>query len=126
MENLIIKPGEFTPEIIFDIERNHFSITGESRPENVIVFYSPVIKWLEGYKAVADRTKPLKLDLKLEYFNSSTVKYILKILDILKGFEQGAVPVQICWHYPKGDEDIQEAGAEFQKMTGLNFKYIEY
>ncbi len=49
MDSLNIEPTEFTPKINFDPDNNLFEISGFSRPENVIGFYRPILKWLDEF-----------------------------------------------------------------------------
>ena len=49
MKSLILEPTEFTPDLHFDPEQNVLNIAGFSRPENVIGFYKPVVKWVQDY-----------------------------------------------------------------------------
>ena len=47
MEALIIKEDEGTPKIILDKDKNIFEISGNSLPEDIIAFYSPVFSWIK-------------------------------------------------------------------------------
>ena len=48
MENLIIEQTKSTPYIFFCAATGKLRIEGESYPENVIKFYTPVLEWLHG------------------------------------------------------------------------------
>ena len=82
MEPLYIEPTEFTPKVFFDPENSVFEISGFSRPENVIGFYKPILKWLEDYndKVLSQNTNfeksILTLNLKMTYFNSASSKFL--------------------------------------------------
>ncbi|NJN28329.1 MAG: DUF1987 domain-containing protein [Cyclobacteriaceae bacterium] len=55
MENLFLKGGEETPEIVFDKEQSEFRVTGKSYMEDATAHYTRVIAWLEKY---ADNPNP--------------------------------------------------------------------
>jgi len=66
----------------FDSKQGLFEIKGISIPENPIIFYKPLIKWIEQYTInTADKTK---LNIYLKYFNPSSSKCIL---DVFKKLE---------------------------------------
>lgn len=131
MNSLIIQPTENTPKIVFDPENDIYEISGESRPENVREFYEPVLNWLRdlGNDIVANKaaykSKTMAFEFKLDYFNSSSSKFILDILKKIKEFHTNGADVVIQWYVDEGDEDMQEAGEEMSKMVKLPFEYIE-
>ncbi len=51
MDNLEIKETEFTPRIMFNREEHILEFDGVSRPENVALFYNPVIDWITTYES---------------------------------------------------------------------------
>ena len=138
MEPLIIKATETTPSITFDCEKLVrgkfvFEFSGESRPENVFQFFTPVIHWLSEYqlflsalreKAGITRKIKIRFKFKLEYFNSSSAKYLLDILQLLCNihFESSLADVKVIWIYDKKDEDMYEAGIELKQMTDIPFQ----
>ena len=135
MEVLHLAATENTPEITLDHLKEIFSMSGESRPENVRNFYEPVMEWLDGYSQylyfMLDKfeqgTKELNFNFNFEYFNSSSAKYILDILNAVKAFDEkfDNLAIKVNWHYEEFDEDMQEAGEEFQKMSGLPFTFVK-
>ena len=84
MESLKIEKTDKTPGIILDAYNDNFEISGNSLPENVREFYFPVINWLiEFEKEVLDKkvikfdkTHPLNFKFKMNYFNSSSAKFL--------------------------------------------------
>ena len=82
MENLIIEQTKSTPYIFFCAATGKLRIEGESYPENVIKFYTPVLEWLHDY--FMTNVKDMVLEFKIIYFNSSTSKVFLTIFDLLE------------------------------------------
>jgi len=124
MNTLRIEPTEISPKIIYDVNKYHFEIIGESRPENVREFYDPVIKWMENFLTDLNPQKELTFDFKLEYFNSSSAKYLLDILYKLTEFNAKGLAIIVNWFYEEGDDDMLEAGQEMSRMVKFKFNYI--
>lgn len=131
MDSLIIEATEDSPSIIFDINSNRFKISGESRPENAGKFYTPIINWLMKFEEMLN-TKDLKLAtdqltfiFRLDYFNSTSAKYIMDIILILKNISAKGPIMNIEWIYDSRDEDMLEVGKEFAEMSDLEFNFIE-
>lgn len=132
MEPLHIEPTEFTPRVHFDPNTSLFEISGFSRPENVIGFYKPILKWLEDYneKVLSQNTdfnkSLLTLNLRMTYFNSASSKFLLDtLLEFMKFMSKGN-KVEVNWYYEEGDDEIFESGEEISDMLGYNFQFISY
>jgi len=132
MEPLYIEPTEFTPKVFFDPENSLFEISGFSRPENVIGFYKPILKWLEEYndmvlsQNINFKKSILTLNLKMTYFNSASSKFLLDVmLEFMKFMSKGN-KIEVNWYYEEGDDEILESGEEIADMLGYNFNFISY
>jgi hypothetical protein len=133
MDSLIIEATEDSPKILFDTVSNRFVISGESRPENAGKFYTPVINWIVKFEEELHRRKnelnddsSIAFVFKLDYFNSTSAKYIMDILLILKKFVDQGYKINLEWHYDKRDDDMLDAGNEFSDTVDLKFDFIEY
>lgn len=134
MNPLIIEPTEFTPKVILDPTQNIFEFSGESRPENTSKFYNPILKWFEQYQSVlywekdkyGQQGPPRVFTFRLEYFNSTSAKFIMDILIMLDKMAQDGCNVQVKWHFDPRDEDMKESGEEFAKLLKkLPIEFIE-
>lgn len=132
MDSLIIEATEDSPSIMFDALTNRFVIKGESRPENAGKFYSPIINWIVQFEEIALQRKNesngisnMSFVFNLDYFNSTSAKYILDILLIIKKFGGQGHQIKIEWHYDKRSEDILDSGKEFSDMVDLKFDFVE-
>jgi len=125
METITIPGTPKTPTVDMNVESGIIEIKGRSIPENSIDFYRPVVEWLDKY---AESPAPeTKVNIQLEYFNTSSSKCIL---DVFKKLEQvykknGDKGVVINWYYEEDDEDMLEAGEDYQSILKIPFKMIE-
>lgn len=123
MDPIKIEGTPKTPTVIFDAEKGSVEIKGRSIPENSIEFYKPLIDWLEDYmKGPKELTQ---VDIQLEYFNTSSSKCILDVFKKLEAIYKGGNEVVINWHYEEDDEDMLEAGEDYQSIIKIPFKMME-
>tara|TARA_B110000503_G_C7150971_1_gene415158 strand:+ start:2413 stop:2796 length:384 start_codon:yes stop_codon:yes gene_type:complete len=123
MENLVIEGSPKTPTIKFNPEEGKLLIQGRSIPENSIDFYKPLVDILEEYAGNVKETT--RVDIVLEYFNTSSSKCILDVFKKLEKINEAAGGVTINWHYEEDDEDMLEAGEDYQAIINIPFKMVE-
>ena len=120
MNILFIEATQDTPKIILNKREGVFELSGRSILEDTNSFYDPVMEWLNDY---AKQPNPSTVfTFKLNYFNSSSSKAIYDMLNVLKDIK-GA---QVAWCYAKDDDDILEAGKEFEEELEMTFSYKEF
>ena len=132
MQKLYIGPTRNTPEINFSPDENIFIIRGTSSPEDVRALYYPVIEWLrifvddvlEGELPQYSSENPVRLHTDLEYFNSSSAKFLFDIFTELKRLLTKDVKVKVEWYYDREDADQKEAGADISLLVDLDFTFI--
>ena len=76
MCNLTIAGSQSTPQIMADWDKGLMSIQGDSYPENSFEFFDPIIDWIERF--FQQTQKPLRLDLRLVYMNTSSGRWCIK------------------------------------------------
>ncbi len=123
MENFHIDGSAKTPTINFDGETGVLEFKGRSIPENSVEFYAPINEWLENYKA--SPRKSTIVDMKLEYFNTSSSKCILDFFKRLEAMNGKGTEVLVNWYFEREDEDMAEAGEDYEAIVELPFKIIE-
>ena len=130
MDSLIIEPTEYSPSVNFNTSTLNFVISGESRPENCGKFYSPVVSWLTAYEqelASKQESNTLTFVFKFDYFNSTSAKFIMNLLQVIKKIDTAKKhKVKIEWYYDEMDEDMMDAGKEFCEAAELDFEFISY
>lgn len=124
MDALQLEQTDDCPEIILDQEGNRFKISGKSLPEDVVDFYQPVIDWLEEYRK--NPNPKTRFDFQLIYFNTASSKLILDILMILEEMSEEGKEVLVKWLSMSSDEDMQEAGREYEEMVDVAFEHATY
>lgn len=123
MKKIVIEGTSKTPQVEFDAENGRLLIKGRSIPENSIEFYKPLIDWIEDYaKDAGDNTE---INIQLEYFNTSSSKCILDVFKRLEIIRRDGKTVGVKWHYESDDEDMLEAGEDYQAIIDLPFEMIE-
>lgn len=123
MEPIIIEGTPKTPYIQFDASKGVFEIKGRSIPENSVEFYRPLVDWLELYKE-APLAKTV-VTVKLEYFNTSSSKCILDVFKKLEAIHKAKHDVEVNWYYEEDDEDMLEAGEDYESIIRVPFRMIE-
>ncbi len=117
MENFFLEGTNKTPQLDFNSNEGRFLIAGRSIPENSIEFYKPLFEWLDNY--VSQAKSNTILDVKLEYFNTSSSKCLVEIFRKLETLQQKNDNVLINWFYEEDDEDMQESGEDFQEIIDI-------
>jgi hypothetical protein len=123
MEPIIIEGTPKTPTIHFDSKEGVFEIKGRSIPENSVEFYKPLNEWLDTY--MQSPLEKTSVNIKLEYFNTSSSKCILDVFKRLESIHRAKHDVEINWYYEEDDEDMLEAGEDYDSIIKVPFKMIE-
>jgi hypothetical protein len=106
-------------------------ISGISSPEDVRALYYPVIAWfkrfssaiINGHITKFSAENPLKFQIDLSYFNSSSAKFIYDILSELRLLNNEGIPSEIIWLYEESDPDMKDAGSDLSEIAGLKFNF---
>src|SRR5688572_18329086 len=123
MEKITIEPTPKTPSVSFDFEKGFLEIKGRSIQENSIEFYKPIVESLEKYGAAPSQVTTV--NIQLEYFNTSSSKCILDVFKRLESIHKGGNQLVVNWYYEQDDEDMLEAGEDYQAIINVPFKMIQ-
>lgn len=122
LESINIRARNIYPSVRLDKEKSIFELSGRSLPEDVDVFYIPVIEWIQKYIEMPnDYTEFV---FKFDYYNSSTARKIIDILLILEQIKKKfpEKDVKIIWYYDEGDEVMKDNGEDFQNVIKIPFE----
>ena len=128
MEKLEIAATDRSPAVSFDFDAHHLKISGESYPEDVTAFYNPIFEILDQYLGALGEGS-CRFDFELIYFNSSSAKAIMMLMEKLDEAAEEGASVTVNWYYDEEDDTMEELGEEFgedlehasfnlEKMTG--------
>ena len=107
-----------TPNIAFHDAPMSMAISGRSIPENTIAFYTPLLEWVDEHLKGGGT---LEVSIRLEYFNTSSSKCLM---DLLRRVEQSPAEATVLWYYEEEDEDMLEAGEDYDAIIDMPFRLI--
>jgi hypothetical protein len=117
MSHLKIAATERSPEVDFDFENHRLRLSGESYPEDVAAFYGPVFEALNRYLHQLGGGACV-FDFELIYFNSSSAKAIMSLVEKLDEVAARGAAVTVNWYYDEEDDTMRELGQEFGEDLG--------
>lgn len=120
MENLQVNNSPdliFFPVVDFNFETGVCEISGESYMEETQKFYEPIMNWLNQY---VTEKKNIEFNIKVTYFNTSSSRFIMEILQLLQNFKTQGNSVIINWYYKKDDPDMLNEIKDYAEETGTD------
>ncbi len=124
MEPYFAEPSYETPKVVLDPQNNQYELSGNSYPENSTKVFQPILEWLDAFIAESP-TDSMQIDFNLDYFNTSSAKYILEVLRKFRQYQDKGNTVHIRWHYFEDDTDMLEAGEDYMDTVSMEFELIE-
>jgi hypothetical protein len=115
------KPTEDEPGMTLDREKNTIEFTGKSLPEDPGLLYHPVLEWIREYSI--NPNPETIIDFKFDYFNSSTARFIVEMLEIFEEMKHTGHKVTVHWWSHEDDTVMQERGEEIESIIDLDFDY---
>ncbi|OZI20595.1 hypothetical protein CAL26_24225 [Bordetella genomosp. 9] len=122
MKELNIPASQSTPSIVTDSENGSLHLSGDSYPENSFELFGPVIQWVDEYLASTQRG--LAVTLELQYLNTSSVKAVMDIFDLLEAAHDGGHQVSVTWYYDSRNERVGELAEEFKEDCSFPFTVV--
>ena len=124
MNDFSLPGSQSTPAIQSDWAAGSISMQGDSYPENSFELFHPVFDWIERFLAEAER--PLSLELRLLYLNTSSIKAMMEIFDLLEGAHQQGKSVAVNWYYDRQNERVVELAEEFKEVCTFPFSILSH
>lgn len=124
MEHILYERTKSTPLIDFNPETGHWRIEGKSYPENAFQFYQPIYEWAKEYVKNTDNKK-LTFRVFIEYFNTSSSKVLMNLLDLLQDAHEQGLEISMEWAYTSSNELARESGEELKNDYSFPFRFIE-
>lgn len=121
MKDILITATDRTPDVRFIFTERNLSLTGESYPEDATAFYGPLFQALSVFVSQLSHEK-VSVDLRLDYFNSSSAKALMRIFQLLEDTARQGNDVRVNWHFDPDDDTMQEFGEDFaQDFSNAKF-----
>lgn len=124
MNDFSILGSQSTPEIQSDWAKGIVSMQGDSYPENSYELFHQVYEWIERFLAQASH--PLRLELRLLYLNTSSIKAMMDIFDLLEAAFQNGRQVAVNWYYDIRNERVVELAEEFKEDCTFPFSILSH
>jgi SiaC family regulatory phosphoprotein len=120
--DLSIEATQYSPKIQTDWQRGRIQMVGESYPENTYEFFSQLIAWTESF--LEESSEPLLLELQLSYLNTSSIRAMIDIFDMLQDAADNGRDIRVAWQYDERNPRASELGEEFKEDYTFNFDII--
>jgi hypothetical protein len=117
MEKFIIQEAlKNCPGIVYLIDSNTLEISGRSIPENPELIFRRLNEWITGH---FEKNQELTVNIKLEYINSGSSKYLYEVLKKLTAHSKSDKGVVLRWLYEEDDEAMLELGEHYRDTAGI-------
>ncbi len=128
MENLYIEGEQgnyYVPTVDFNAETGVCTISGRSYLEDTTEFYLPLLEWLDQY--FTEVNKPIQFNVKLTYYNTSSSRSVLDILDLLKIYEDRGGEVEVNWYCREEDYEVMKEEVEdYVEESEIEINLVTY
>ncbi|MDP5292587.1 biofilm regulation phosphoprotein SiaC [Oceanimonas sp. CHS3-5] len=124
MNTLAITGTHSTPDIMCDPAQGTVIMKGDSYPENSFEFFHEVINWIEQYLDTG--AGALRLELHLVYMNTSSVKAMMDIFDLLEAAFEKQRQVVVQWFFDPDNERVEELAEEFREDCSFPFEVLPH
>jgi len=119
MKNLSMVATTSTPAVDFNAASGVLAISGESYPENAFEFFRPLLAWVSGF--LKESPGPATAEIALSYLNTSSIKSIMDLLDLLEAAHREGRQVSVRWSSRKENDRALEMIEEFREEVTLPF-----
>jgi hypothetical protein len=118
---LRIDPTDKTPLVALDPASGRLEIAGCSIHENSDRFFRPLLDALSAMAQAPPAS--IEVHVALDYFNSSSSKYLLDVLRMLEDIHvAGRSKVSMAWSHAEEDLDMEEAGRDYKALLDFPVK----
>lgn len=116
-----LKATNRTPWVKVVPSENIFFIKGRSLPENGIVFFEPLVEWMQAQFSA--NPVQAQLAVQLEYCNTSSYKGLMLVFKAIEALNSQGNTFSILWIYDEDDEDWLEDGETYEELVNVPFSY---
>lgn len=124
MPGLNIDATSRTPAVVIDNDAHLFTLSGESYPEDISGFYGPLRVALN--EALEQAETDFKVEIKLVYFNSSSARVLMEIMDQMDEKAGEGKNINVQWYCDPDDEITREFAEDIcEDLENLTFNIID-
>ena len=122
MSNIELSATTSTPAITADEQTGHLEMRGDSYPENSFEFFAPIVEWVQDHL----KTPAASLDVALHllYLNTSSVRAMMDIFELLEDAHNDSHAVCVRWFYDEDNDRIAELAEEFKEDCTFPFDIL--
>ena len=124
MDNLIRIPQKelpYFPGVNFNYETGICTLSEESYMEESYSFYKPLIDWIREFFKTKNT---LEFNFRFSYFNTSTSKMIIEILEFLEQKKAEGNSISVNWYIPSDDPDMLVEVQDFEEDAQIEINKI--
>ncbi|HLO67680.1 MAG TPA: biofilm regulation phosphoprotein SiaC [Holophaga sp.] len=122
LDDLTLEATASSPAVEARAAQGLLRIRGEAYPENAFAFFSPVLAWTEAF--LAKGPAPLRVELELTYLNTSSIKSMMDLMDLLQEAFDGGRDVGLAWFYDPENDRALDLAEEFREDLTLPFDIV--
>lgn len=111
-----------TPNIQVDPVKKTITLKGISSSENAFAFYKDVIQYIDH--CIASHNPIIHAEINLTYFNTSSAKCLLDILERLTRQDRDGNKVKVTWYYEEDDEEMLDSIRNYSKLLEYDIKAV--
>ena len=93
-------------------------------------FYQPTINWLKeldlemtSHSNIKYVIPSITIVFHLSYFNSSSSKMLLQMLELVKKIQSRGIEIVVEWYYDESDEQMYDDGLDLSESVELPFNF---
>lgn len=124
MQDLTIAATGTTPDIRFSASSGVLEIRGESYPENAFAFFEAPVAWVRNF--LSDTRLPVELTVQVAYMNTSSIRAMVDMLDLLEQAHLFGRKVSVRWLHDEENERALDMGEEFKEDLTLPFEIVAF
>ena len=122
LDNLTYIATGSSPSVLADEAAGMLILTGESYPENSFEFFRPILTWVADFLERDGRA--LTLELRLTYLNTSSIKCMMDLLDLMEDAHRTGRAILLNWYYDEENDRALDLAEEFKEDLSLPFNTI--
>ena len=125
MKKFELKGSQKEPKLVLDLRNGSIKILGRSTMVNPHDFYSSVLKLVDDYCKQPLKKSFLMIDL--EYYNTLTVKYLLRITELMSKINlKEGYEIKMNWYFEAEDIGIAEDIKLISEIIQFKINAIEH